>query len=311
MTLARQEAFLLESLLAGEPRRRQRVFRPDLCGRLDGFSSWGSATGVMPQLDFAAIRRFLLDLLARCPTGEWLSVASFVEYLKQEHRYFLIPKNPQFKNKWEQQNGRYGNFHESKQHWGHEIDISEKDLDAFERVEGRYVERFLEGIPNLLGYVDVAYAKQRPKGIYPSRGYLQAFRVSERLQRALEGRIAEPTLRVTPNFEVYVQSELYPARLMRDLAPLCDLVSEDTTTVLRLDRQRVAAACAADSKLDLTRLLESLSAEPLPANVSPRTVGLVRPQRQVRPLFRLLAAGDKRGPCRHRAVSCGEHRGGN
>jgi len=75
-------------------------------------------------------------------------------------------------------------------------------------VEGRYVERFLESIPNLLRYVDVAYARQRPEGVYPSRGYLQAFRVSERLQRALEGRIAEATLRVTSTFEVYVQSQL-------------------------------------------------------------------------------------------------------
>ena len=32
--------------------------------------------------------------------------------------------------------------------------------------------------------------------------------------------IAEPTLRVTPNFDVYVQSELYPARLLRQLAPI-------------------------------------------------------------------------------------------
>jgi len=96
---------------------------------------------------------------------------------------------------------------------------------------------------------------------------LQAFRVSERLPRALKGKIAEPTLRVTPSFDVYLQSELYPARVMRELATICDLVSEDTATVFRLDRQKVAAACAADSKLDVTHLLESLSTEPLPANV--------------------------------------------
>jgi hypothetical protein len=267
MTLARQETLLLESLLEAYQGGSSEFYSPIFSSRLDSFSSRGSATAVMPMLDFAAIRRFLLDFLARCPAGEWLSVASLVEHLKRKHRYFLIPQKPQFRNKWEQTKGRYGNFHESQHHWGHEIDISEKDPDAFERVEGRYVERFLEGIPRLLGYVEVAYAKQRPKGVYPSRGYLQAFRVSERLQRALEGSIAEPTLCATPSFEVYVQSELYPACLLRDLAPLCELVSEDTTTVFRLDRQRVAAACAADSKLDPTRLLESLSATPLPANV--------------------------------------------
>ena len=267
MTLAKQEALLCESLLKGSQGSRSEFFRPMFSRRLDGFNTVGSATGVMPMLDFAAIRRFLLNLLARCPVGEWLSVTSLVEHLKQKHPYFLIPKKPKFNKKWEQGKGRYGNFHESKHQWGYEITISEKDPDAFQRVEGRYIERFLEGIPNLLGYVDVAYAKREPKGIYPSRGYLQAFRVSERLRRALEGSIAEPNLRITPSFEVYVQSELYPPHVMQDLARICVLVSEDTTTLFRLDRQKVAAACAADSKLDPVRSLASWSTDSLPANV--------------------------------------------
>ena len=264
---AQQEQHLLDSLLARGQGGGSEFFGTSALGRLDGFSTWGSATGVVPTLDFTAVRRFLLDMLVRCPAGEWLSVASLVEHLKKDHPYFLIPKKPQVKNKWDRNKGRYSNFHESKHHWGHEINIGNKEPDAFERVEGRYVERFLEGIPNLLGYVDVAYAKRCPKGVYPSLGYLKAFRVSERLHRALNGKIAEPALRVTPNFDVYVQSEVYPARLLRDLAPVCDLVSDDTTMVFRLDRKRVTAACAADSKLDVTRLLESLSDEPLPANV--------------------------------------------
>jgi len=267
MNLARQEKHLLEAMLEDNQGGGSEFFSTQVLGRLNGFSTWGSGTAVVPMLDFAAIRRFLLDLLARCPTGEWLSVASLVEYLKTDHRYFLIPKKPQLKNKWDKDNGRYGNFRESKHQWGHEIAIKETDADGFERVEGRYVERFLEGIPNLLGYVDVAYGGRNPKDLYPSLGVLKAFRVSERLHRALDGMIAEPTLRVTPSFDVYVQSELYPARLMRELPQFCDLVSEDTTSVFRLDRQKVAAAYAADPKLNVTAFLESLSTEPLPANV--------------------------------------------
>jgi hypothetical protein len=190
MTLARQETNLLESLSEANQCSRSEFYGPIATGRLEGFSLWGAGTGVVPMLDFAGIRRFLLGLLARCPPGEWLSVESLVEHLKQKHRYFLIPKNPQFKNKWEKKSGRYSNFHESKNRWGQEIKIRENDPDAFERVEGRYVERFLENIPNLLGYVDVAYARQRPTGVFPSRGYLQAFRVSERLQRALPAGVS-------------------------------------------------------------------------------------------------------------------------
>jgi len=267
MTLARQEERLFGSLLKGSQGGGSEFFSRPILGRLDRFNTWGSAVGVVPTIDFTAVRRFLLDLLARCPAGEWLSVESLVAYLKKNHRYFLIPKKPQVKKQWGRKEGRYSNFHESERQWGHEIDIKETGADAFERVEGRYVERFLEGVPHLLGYVDVAYARQRPKGVYPSLGWLKAFRVNERLGRALSGQIAEPSLRVTPNFELYVQSEVYPGRLIHQLAPLCDLVSEDTTTVFRLDRKKVAAACAEDPKLDVTRLLESLSDEPLPPNV--------------------------------------------
>lgn len=262
-SLAQQETRVLECLVNHS---FHEFFSSGILGRLDCFSIQGSAIGVVPTLDFPSIRRFLLDLLGRCPTGDWLSTASLVEYLKTNHRYFLIPKKLKFERQ-SRFDRRYSNFHESKDRWGYEIEISESDEDAFERVEGRYVERFLESIPNLLGYVDVAYARKLPKSIYPSRGHLKAFRVSERLQRALAGEIAEPTLRVTPNFEVYLQAEIYPARQMTDLSRFCELVTEDTTTVFRLDKQLVAAAQANDSKLDVVGFLTSLSTEPLPTNV--------------------------------------------
>src|SRR5208337_1862639 len=119
-------------------------YRQSVLGRLDGFNYWGSAVGVMPTLDFPAVRRFLLGLLAECPSDQWLSTSALVEHLKKHHRSFLIPAKPRFKNEHDARSGRYGNFHESKDAWGREIDIHESDADGFERVEGRYVERFLE-----------------------------------------------------------------------------------------------------------------------------------------------------------------------
>ena len=81
MNLARQEKHLLEAMLEDNQGGGSEFFSTQVLGRLNGFNTWGSGTAVVPMLDFAAIRRFLLDLLARCPTGEWLSVASLVEYL--------------------------------------------------------------------------------------------------------------------------------------------------------------------------------------------------------------------------------------
>ena len=267
LTSARQERTILESLLKERQGSGSEFYCTGVLGRLDGFDQWGSATGIMPSLDFTTIRRFLLTLLAKCPPGQWLSTASLVAYLKRNHRYFLIPKKLVFKGEWDKSKGRYDNFAESKDRWGHEIKIAETDEDAFERVEGRYVERFLEGIPLLLNYVDVAYTKEHSEAIHPSIGCLKAFRVNERLQRGLEGKIPEPRVTVTPNFDVYVQFEMYPARILSELDPLCERVTEDTSIVLKLKKQSVAAACAARTHLDVVALLQRLSGTDVPANV--------------------------------------------
>ncbi|MFN0055930.1 MAG: hypothetical protein ACKV0T_27615, partial [Planctomycetales bacterium] len=265
---AKQETTLLESLLRVDQGSASEFYRQGALGRLDGFSQRGSGIGVMPLLDFAAIRRFLLELLAECPSGQWQSTASLVEHLKQRHRYFLIPAKPQFKHKYEENYGRYGNFRESKERWGSETNIPESDPDGFERVEGRYVERFLEGLPLVLRYVDAAYAKQSAQPIFPSLGRLVAFRVSDRLRHALAGQLAEPRVTVTPNFEVHVVADMYPAGALARLAPLCDMVSPGPSFLLKLTKQKVAAARAASPNLNAADLLRSLSGGELPANVA-------------------------------------------
>ena len=264
---AKQEKTLLESLVHDGQGSASEFYRGSVLGRLDGFNYWGSAIGVMPTLDFPTVRRFLLGLLAECPSNPWLSTTSLVEYLKTHHRYFLIPAKPRFKNEHDARSGRYGNFHESEDEWGHEIDIHESDPDGFERVEGRYVERFLEGIPLVLRYVDVAYARKPPRAIYPSLGCAKAFRVGDRLRRAIEGRIAEPRVTVTPSFDVHVIAEAYPAGVLAQLAPLCEMVSQGPSIVLKLTKQKVAAARAVSPELDAAGLLRALCSGELPANI--------------------------------------------
>ena len=144
--------------------------------------------------------------------------------------------------------------------------------------------------------------RKRPKAIYPSLGCLQAFRVSERLRRALQGRISEPRVIVTPNFDVHVQAETYPAGVLSELAPLCEMVSEGTSIVLKLNKQKVAAARAADPKLDAAGLLQALSGGELPANVARELSVLVGARREIRVVCRLFPAGSRRGPAGGRSV---------
>jgi hypothetical protein len=268
LSLAEQEHWLLERLM-NDKNGPSEFFSRGPLARLDGFSSWGNATGIVPSLDFPEARWLLLDILKRCQSGVWYSTASLVQYLKTEHPYFLIPKKlPSPKNKWEKPATRYGTFHESERNaWDYEIDISETDPDAFERVEGRYVERFLENIPLTLHYVDVAYGEAALQKRYPSLDALRAFRVNERFLQLMRGQIPEPKVTVQPNFDIHVESAFYPIKVLNQLDPLTNLVAADTVTILKLDKKKVTGQLAADELLDVVKLLQMLSGQPLPQNV--------------------------------------------
>lgn len=262
---ALQESRILDSLIGDPDGTASELYRRSTLGRLEPFSTWGCATGVVPTLDFAKIRRFVLNVLKACEPGTWYSTASLVQHLEAEHPFFLIPKSP--KDKCGKSTKRYGTFHESKQQWGNEINISDRAPDSFERVEGRYIERFLEGLPLALGYVDVAYRERRGPAIYPDIDLLQAFRVSSRLAAALSETISPPKVIVQPNFEVCVESDFYPASVLRQLTPLGDVLTEGKATVLRLKKEMVAARQAKDEGFDALSLLKDLTDRPLPQNV--------------------------------------------
>ncbi|MCD4808851.1 MAG: hypothetical protein K8R17_03025, partial [Methanosarcinales archaeon] len=216
--------------------------------------------------DFARGRRFLLEVLQSCKPGVWYTTSSLIQYLKKHHPYFLIPEKPKYRYKQDVKNGRYGNFREGER-WDKEIEILESDADAFERVEGRFVERFLEGLPLILGYIEVAYSKTKYKGHLPEINQLQAFRVNDKFLHVMSGKIIEPKVTVQPNFEMHVESELYPVRILAQLTKLADVVTKDKTSILKLQKKKVLTQLSEREDLDVIRLLEKLSGQKLPQNV--------------------------------------------
>lgn len=264
--LQEQEEALLAALLEGDEEHENEFFVEGPLSRLDRFDRAGCAIRVLPTLSFPAIRRRLLGFLSPFQTGVWFSTASLVELLKRKDPFFLIP---QVLPKAALKDGkdRYQNFREHKEDptWTQE-QITERTPRAFERVEGRYLERFLEGIPLAMGYVEVAYGKRERGGWRPSLGELQAFRLTELFRLAMRKELSGPRVVVLPNFEVHLDSPLYPAWEVSRLLPLGELVSEGAHTVLRLERIRVAEA-AAEGGLDAVALLRQLASEPVPSNV--------------------------------------------
>ena len=270
LPLAAQEEAILDLHLGDEVLDGNEFFNPGPLSRLDQFDSWGRATGVVPTVPFAKVRRHLLDLLARCPSGVWLSTASLVEHLRRHDPWFLIPKEiPAAVRETGPGRGRYGNFIERKRgDWDNRKTIPNSDPDGFAKVEGRYVERFLEGLPLVLGYTEVAYVKRkRETEIEPSRGLLPAFRVTERLRRVMRQEVPAPKVTVLPNFEVHVESLFFPAQTEAQLRPLSDLVSRGIVTVFKLSKAKVAATLAAHPTEKPIDRLEELSCRPLPDNV--------------------------------------------
>ena len=261
-----QELKILKAFVEEHSHDNNEFYRYSWLGRLDKFNLRGSAVGVMPTLDFTKARHFMLKLLKECEPGVWYSTASLIAYLKENHPFFLIPEKPNVKKQYGQTPGRYGNFLEGLDRYWNNEPVLDDAPDGFERVEGRYIERFLEDIPLVMGYVDVAYSTQEEQTIYPSISQLSAFRVHQRL-RQYQNDIPEPVVTVQPNFEIYIESTFYPAKIIQQLAPLADLVSEETTTILKLQKQKAISTMAQDESFDAIALLRKLGSRELPQNV--------------------------------------------
>lgn len=266
LPLIEQEKKLLDLLVKHYLDGKNEFYDTSVLGRLSGFSRWGSATGIMPGLDFARARRFLIEVLQSCTPGVWYTTTSLIQYLKEHHPFFLIPEKPRYRYERDAEKGRYGNFHEGKR-WDTEIKISESDADAFERVEGRYVERFLEGLPLILGYVEVAHSRTGYKGYLPEMNQLLAFRVNDKFLHVMSGETIKPRVTVQPNFEVHVESELYPVRILAQLTKLADVVAKDRTSILKLRKKKVLTQLSEREDLDVIKLLEDISGQKLPQNV--------------------------------------------
>ncbi|MBF0288724.1 MAG: hypothetical protein HQM14_12970 [SAR324 cluster bacterium] len=267
LSINEQEQTLLNTLCKTSSDSDNEFFRESQLGRLDSFDRWGCGTGVIPYLNFSKARRFLLECLTLgCQKEVWYSTASLIQFLKKQHPFFLIPQKPKMKHGKEE---RYCNFREyqgGNRYSGQKKQITAKDADAFERVEGRFVERFLERIPFLMGYADLAYDESVHQDI-PSLGKLKAFRLHASFFQTMKGEAKSPKVTVQPNFEVCVESSFYPVTILSALTPFTTIVSDDTAIVLKLDKAKITEALAQNEELDVIALLQQLSNQNLPQNV--------------------------------------------
>ncbi len=276
LTKGQDNEFLHDAtLFSGEPR----------------FGIWGSALGPLSRMKLPAVRQRLLNILADLPVGVWLSVVSLIEYVKTTARDAIL--SPDLKreppSEYEVMRARrgtkvpekfvdlYQNFTESPDdRWSGDKPrpITEQTPDAFERVEGRYLQYFLQEIPYLCGFVDLALAKLPAKHEYgkPVMDRVRAFRLTARLAQVVRGDVAlnRVSITVLPDFHVIVEAPSWPDRELDRLAALCVTLKEDGPVHhLKIDRKQVVGWAAAQRDgASANTLFETLSGRPLPGNVS-------------------------------------------
>lgn len=264
-SLQDQEQVVFDCLVDAYSKDRNEFYSGNALGRLDRFNFWGCATGVMPLIRFGEARRKVFAHLKNYLPGVWYSTSSLIRRLKHLDPYFLIPEKPKYKDSYDKKKGRYGNFTETKSDRPHPV--KPEDPDAFERVEGRYIERFLEYIPLCMGFVELAYGKNLQEDLFPSMGRIRGFKVTERFIRFMNGTLPEPKVTVLPNHEIHIESDIYPVGMINSLSPFAFLVSEDKICVMKLDRQRIIDFMAENDAFNLEKFLDGISASPMPSNI--------------------------------------------
>ncbi|MBI5488129.1 MAG: hypothetical protein HY905_12420 [Deltaproteobacteria bacterium] len=256
--------------------------------RFDGF---GCATGPASRMDLPAVRNGLLAILADLPVGDWLPVRGLIDLVhRQAPTLILDPKlREPLAERWMPYDQRkqkktaskledlYTNFreHTVRDRWGQQDQLAESTPDVFSRVEGRYIQFFLEEIPWLCGFVDLALPPERrpkPDDRVPPLEWIRAFRLTPRLRQVVRSdpELARVKVTVLPNFEVVVEAPSFPDRELDALSPFCVRVKEDGPThLLRLDRKTVVTLAASRKTAPpVPEVLQRLAGTPPPANVA-------------------------------------------
>jgi len=274
------------------------------------FDSWGCATGPASRMNLPKIRQGLLKFLTSLEVDVWYEFCETVERLKAHCPTLILDPSARRPNDesqtrlrdWESER-RYNKkkkpadskplpilediykdfreFDARRNRWdrGSKRQITSKTPDAFERVEGRYLEFFMREIPYLCGFVDLAYRKstdRRGLEVSPPFERLSAFRLTSRLFQIMGKDTGFNAVKVTvlPNLEVFVEAPSFPDVILQMLAPYTTPIHEEGPIHrLRLEKKKVVEAAAQDrSAHPPVQLLEGLTGAPLPQSVAVQLV---------------------------------------
>lgn len=264
---------------------------PSLLGTQGRFDGWGSGVNAASRMDLPSIRQRLLEMLADYEPGKIIPFEKFVQRIKTTEPDLIINSKAEqayqkkIKNRFAEkpkEHNKYECFLEHRIKTNEDVfyrnregrkEINEKDLDAFERVEGRYLAFFLEEIPVLMQFVRLQYHHSKNDCmIPPPAGIIQSFTVHEKLRSIIQKRSSNfdrVTVTVLPDYTVIVEAPLYPDRELAQLDPFTKHVSTDKhVTTLRIDRKKTVDYLAANPSTPTLRIVLDEMVDKIPPNVA-------------------------------------------
>jgi len=285
-TPRKKERAILDALVETEP---SEFFHWPQCFRWEPrFDTFGSATGPHARMQFPPVRKRLLELLAALPTGEWLPMEALIQHVKTTASAAIL--SPDLKRRpankptpgahrparqvGPEDDDLYQNFRENSHMSYGSTAMTEATPNVYERVEGRYLQYFLQGVPYLCGFVDLALVKLGARSHTDPLPLerVRAFRLTPRLAQVVRGdpSLDRVSVTVLADFSVLVEAPSWPDRELDQLNRYCVPVKEEWPThALRIDRKRVLAWVAAQPEAPpIAPTLQALTGRALPGNVA-------------------------------------------
>ncbi len=261
---------LVKRLYTSVAVKNNELFQSDYYGAnvLSKFSVSYYSRTIIEAIKFKAARLAIIDALSTLKPDTWYSVDRLIDYMQQHHRYFLISEKTKSPSYSAGKKNRYAHFNERLTTDKYTpITIDESMSDAFRRVEGRFIERFLETLPYTLGWVELAYDKEDNSNVIPSLGHLKAFKVTNLFYLLYVNPVPAPTVKVLPNYEITVESLIYPVKIMHQLMKFGDFSNHGAISQIKIDKNNIIQLSANEPDLNIIELLKTLNAQALPQNV--------------------------------------------
>jgi len=240
------------------------------CDRDDRFSEFGSGVNAQQYVKYPPIRKKLLDVLALVEEGKWYETGSLITYIRKNYPNLILDHNNRgHVESYKAYNNFYHSFYETKDKsgWGRDIEVHENDKDAYERVEGRYINYFLETIPFMMNLVELAYTN--PLDILPPRGHITHFRLTLYGKEILSGMLQrdKPShKKILPTFEVFIPMDEFDEKIILRLDKYTKTLATDKMYHLKIDKKSILSELEKGEQIwEIINFFEGLAG--LPQNI--------------------------------------------